>query len=157
MRTVRVTLLVLSTACSGGASTPAGPSASTPAPTTTNARPLAELCEQHYARERTCAEAYLAELVRVRVELDMPPGIAQDDLKLGRDEVIALARRDWEVESQPEARTQICDALDEQVPASRVDALQAEGRECLAKATCDEFATCAVAHEYSFIESGETH
>lgn len=135
----------------GGAAAPAAPP---PAPA---ARPLAAMCEQHYARERTCADAYLAELVRVRVEVDMPPGIAAEDARDGRDTVIARARTDWEVDSQPAARTAICDALDDQVPAARVDPLLAQGARCLAMATCDEFAACAVADERSYIVSGDQH
>lgn len=131
---------------------------STPAPAPAPAaRPLAVQCEQHYARERACADAYLAELVRVRVEVDMPPGIADDDARDGRAATIAQARTDWEVDSQPAARTAICDALDDQVPAARVESLLAQGARCLAMATCDEFAACAVADERSYIVSGAQH
>lgn len=149
MRTL-LCLPLLALGC-GGAATPATPP---PAPA---ARPLAVQCEQHYARERTCADAYLAELVRVRVEVDMPPGIAAEDARDGRDATIARARTDWEVDSRPAARTAICDALDAQVPAARVDALLAQGARCLAMATCEEFAACAVADERSYIVSGDQH
>lgn len=132
----------------------APPSGPPPAPA---ARPLAAQCERHYARERSCSTEYLAELVRVRVELDMPPGIAADDARQGRAVTIEQARADWQLDSQPAARTRICDALDDQVPAARVDSLLAQGARCLAMATCQEFAVCAVGDERSFIESGDQH
>lgn len=138
------------TACAGSASPPSPPHA--PAP-----RPLAAQCERHYARERACSTEYLAELVRVRVELDLPPGIAADDARQGREATIAQARADWQVDAQPAARTRICDALDDQVPAARVDSLLAQGARCLAMATCQDFAVCAVGDERSFIESGDQH
>lgn len=129
----------------------------TPPPPTPAARPLAAQCERHYARERACVDPYLAELVRTRVELDMPRGIAAEDARDGRDALIARARAEWEVDAQPAARSAICDALDAQVPASRVDALLAQGERCLALASCDEFAACAVNDERSYIESGAQH
>lgn len=145
--------LILLTACAGAAPPPAP----APAPTTTAARPLADQCERHYARERACADDYLAELVRTRVELDMPRGIAAEDARAGRAALIARARAEWEVDAQPAARTAICDALDAQVPAPRVDALLAQGERCLALASCAEFAACAVNDERSYIESGDQH
>jgi O-methyltransferase involved in polyketide biosynthesis len=150
MRAAGLGLLIL-TACGGAAPPPSPP------PTTTAARPLAAQCERHYARERVCADDYLAELVRTRVELDMPRGLAADDARDGRDALIARARAEWEVEAQPAARTAICDALDDQVPAARVDALLAQGERCLALASCAEFAVCAVNDERSYIESGDRH
>lgn len=122
-----------------------------PAPAT---GPLGPLCERHYQRERECSSEYLAAVVALRVELDMPPGIAAEDARDGRDTVIARARVEWERDSQPAERTRICSALDAQVPAERVDSLIAEGEACQAQADCAGFAACAVAGERAFIESG---
>lgn len=146
---LRLLATFLAATCGGSPS----PSPSQPAPAE---RPLAALCEQHYARERECSDAYLAELVRVRVELDLPRGIAATDAADGRDATIAGARADWEPQSQPAARTAICDALDDQIPADQVSRYLAHGEHCLGMATCDEFAVCAVADERSYIESNHS-
>lgn len=145
---LRLALLLTLAACGGSSTTSSEPAS--------RARPLAAQCEQHYARERACSDAYLAELVRVRVELDRPRGIAAEDAAGGRAATIAGARIDWEAESQPAARTAICDRLDDQIPADRVEFYLAQGARCLGMATCDEFAVCAVGDERSYIESGRS-
>ena len=141
-------LLVVVLAACGGSSRPAAPAAQ-------SAGPLGALCERHYQRERECSSEYLAALVALRVELDLPAGIAAEDAEVGREELIARARVEWERDSQPAERSKICGEIDARVPADRVDGFVSEGEACLASADCAAFAACAVEGERSFIEAGD--
>ena len=153
---VSFALVALVAAC-GGASKPASSTAAETATAAPSLGPLGVLCEEHYARERTCSSEYLAALVALRVEVDMPPGIAAEDARDGREATIAAAWVDWTRDSQPAERSKICRALDAQVPPERVDALKADAAACLSAADCTAFAACAVEHERSYIVSGDQH
>jgi hypothetical protein len=136
---------------SGGASEPPAAAPAAKEPT------LAELCEAHHARERTCVNEYLDALVALRIKVDMPPGIAADAAKRGRDAVLADARERWNQDSRPEVITPMCNKLDTAVPAERVPSLRAQGKRCLDTPDCAAFAACSVEDQRSYIESGDQH
>lgn len=118
---------------------------------------LAELCEAHHARERTCVNEYLDAVVTLRIKVDMPPGIAADAEKRGRAAILADARENWNRDSRPEVITPMCNKLDAQVPAERVPSLRAQGQRCLDAPDCAAFAACSVEDQRSYIESGDQH
>lgn len=154
------TLLVLS-ACGGEPAEPAKapeapPPAATAATPASNA-PLGALCVRHHARERECVSEYLDALVALRVEVDMPKGIAAEAAKEGLPALVARARQEWERDTAPEKLDAMCGALDAQVPKERVSALLAQGERCLAMSDCRAFAACEVADQRSYVESGDTH
>ncbi len=112
------------------------------------------MCQRYYVRERTCSAEFLSALIDVRAELDMPPGTADEVKTMGHDAVVALARPDWERDSQQPRIDAICTAIATRTPAARVDRLLAEGEACAATTGCTTFARCAVATQRSYIASG---
>lgn len=145
--------------CGGGGGSGGGasePSTAAPAPAAKEPT-LAELCEAHHARERTCVNEYLDAMVALRIKVDMPPGIAADAEKRGRAAVLADAREDWNRDSRPEVVTPMCNKLDAAVPAERVPSLRAQGQRCLNAPDCAAFAACEVEDQRSYIESGDKH
>lgn len=112
------------------------------------------MCQRYYVRERTCRDEFLSALIDARSDLDMPPGIADEVKTKGHDAVVALARPEWEQDSQPPRINAICTAIATRTPAAQVGRLLAEGDTCAATTDCTAFATCAVAAQRSYIASG---
>jgi len=143
--------LVLALGCGGGSSSSPPPS---PPPSAHTAAELGPMCDRYYERERACVDEYLAALLDVRVEYDMPAGIAAEVERDGRDAVLARMRPEWERDTTPENTDRICRAMETQIPADQVERLLAQSKKCDAEADCAGFAACTVGTQRSYIQSG---
>lgn len=151
---MRTLLLLVAVTSSCGGSKPAPTSPPTAAHT---AADLGPLCRAHYAHQQKCADDYLSALIDVRVELDQPPGIADEEKAKGKPAMIELARVEFQRDTAPDKVEQMCNAITEHVPADQVEKLYAEGTHCEAMTDCKQFASCAVAGERSYIAAGGCH
>ncbi|HET9992289.1 MAG TPA: hypothetical protein VFQ65_27345 [Kofleriaceae bacterium] len=118
---------------------------------------LGPLCRAHYAHEQTCADDYLSALIDLRVELNQPPGIADEAKAKGKPAMIELARTEFARDTAPDKVDAICNAMAAKTPAEQVDPLFKEGTRCAAMTDCTQFASCAVATERSYIAGGGCH
>lgn len=155
MLSVKTLLPILGlVACGGGAAKPASvPSESEPA-LSEKARAFGAMCDRYYARERVCVNEYLSALLAVRVELDMPPGIAAEFQAEGRDAVLAKMRPEWERDTTLENTNRMCRDAERKTPAERLDGLMADGDRCYAMADCAGFTACTVETQRDWIKSG---
>lgn len=115
------------------------------------------MCQGYYARERACADDYLAALIDVRGELDMPEGIAAEISAEGKAAVVEKARVEWKSDMEQPKIDAICDAIAKHTPADQVDFLLKQGDTCAATTDCKAFAQCAVGTERSYIASVAQH
>ena len=152
---MRSKLIVAAVAVSCGGSQPAP--APPPAPAAHTAADLGPLCRAHYAHEQTCADAYLGALIDLRLELDQPPGIADEEKTKGKPAMIELARTEFTRDTAPEKVDAICNAMAAKTPPDQVEPLFTEGTHCAAMTDCKQFAACAVATERSYIAGGGCH
>src|SRR5262245_50285068 len=111
-------------ACGGASPTPAEK------PATRTAADLGPMCHRHYAREQACVDEYLSAELDLRVELNMPPGIADEVKTQGRDAVMTQVRADFERDIEPSRLDAICNAMATQTPADQVDRLLKQGDAC---------------------------
>lgn len=126
-----------------------GAEASSPAPTSTPAAAEGDpdavaACETFMARARDCTDDYIPALVDLRIELDLPAGIADFARTDGRDAVIAKAMEEWATDSQPAALAANCQRVTTSMPAEQRDAMAPAAAACLAQTACDAYATCAI-------------
>ena len=140
-------------ACGGSKPAPA----SAPAPAAHTAADLGPLCRAHYAHEQTCADDYLSALLDLRVELNQPPGIADEAKSKGKPALVELARVEFEQDTAPEKVDAICDAMATKTPADQVEPLFKDGTHCAEMTDCKQFASCAVATERTYIAGGGCH
>jgi hypothetical protein len=141
-------------ACGGAEATRPG-AESTPRPS--SASVLGPMCEAFVVRQRACVDEYINQVVDVRIEVDMPPGIAAQAKSEGRDALLAKARAEWVSDSTPEKMSAMCAQVAQHTPAEHVPRLRSDGERCLATTDCPAFAVCAVGNERSFIVSGDSH
>jgi hypothetical protein len=151
---VRFVLLFVTVAACGG---PSSPAPSKPAAKPRDAAALGPMCERYYVKQRSCASEYLSALLDVRIEYDMPSGIAARAKTDGRDAVLAEARVEWERDSAPAAVTAICQQMVDKTPPQHVERLLQQGEACEAVTECVAFAKCAVDTERVYIKSGAMH
>ena len=148
---MRSLLLLVAVTFSCGGSQPAP----APAPAATHtAADLGPLCRAHYAHEQTCSDDYLGALLDLRVELNQPPGIADEEKAKGKPAMIELARVEFQRDTAPDKVAAICDAMAAHTPAGQIDRLYNDGTHCAAMTDCKQFASCAVATERSYIAGG---
>ncbi len=140
----------------GSARVPGRAPESGPAPVH-RAAELGPLCRAHYAHEQACADDYLGALIDLRVELDQPPGIADEARAKGKPAMVELARVEFTRDTAPETVEAICSAMATKTPADQVDHLFDEGTHCAAMTDCKAFASCTVATERSYIAGGGCH
>jgi hypothetical protein len=146
----RAVLLTCLVACGGGSSTSPEP-ASAPS---RKAADLGAMCDRYYVRERLCVDEYLAALLTVRVEYDMPPGIAAEVARDGRDVVLTRMRPEWERDTTLENTNRICRVVETKTPPDRIEGLLADGDRCYAKSDCAGFVACTVEGQRNYIKSG---
>lgn len=135
MRIVAIVAIALFTfACGGGkkSETPA------PAPEMTPA----EGCLQLFQRQRECTDVFIPALVALRVELDVPTGVAAEDASAGRDALVAKAKEEWAAGNSDAQLAELCGKLVAGIPPEQLDGMMAQGKTCVAAETCEAFTTC---------------
>jgi hypothetical protein len=162
LRITFLALLVGLTACGGTESKPKTPAEAPPPVPAPVAAPrdkaaLGPMCDRYYVRQRACVSEYLSALLDVRVEYNMPPGIADHVKQVGKPAALAEARVDWERDTTLEVTGMICKAMAERTPDAHVERLLKDGEACEATKDCTAFATCAVDTERTYIKSGAKH
>ncbi|MEM9488001.1 MAG: hypothetical protein AAGC55_02590 [Myxococcota bacterium] len=98
-------------------------------------------CIDAFTRARTCTDDYIPALVALRVSLDIPAGIAQVDQDEGRAALVAVARKEWQGDSEPAAIAARCQQM-ANIPAAQ--ALAQSSAACTAMASCGEFTDCVM-------------
>lgn len=148
----RFALFLLITAACGGDSKP-----KPAAPASRTAADLGPMCDRYYVRQRSCANDYLRALVQMRVEYDMPQGIAAHVKDVGLDAVVAEANVEYERDHAPDQTAALCKAMAERTPPDQVERLLADGDRCEAMTDCAAFAKCAIDTERSYVKEGRQH
>ncbi len=134
-------------ACGSSEPAPAQPTAA-PAATPVQAAPTASsdepqaTCRQMMTRMRDCTDVFIPSLVALRVELDVPAGIAAEDTAQGRDALVAQAKEEWKTDSTDEAIASQCTRLVSSIPADQLGPMLDAGKACVAKESCEEFVPC---------------
>ena len=137
-----------------------GPAKPPPSPSPPAGRTLADLvpmCQRVFARKQACADDYLPVLLDLRIELNLPPGIADQVKAEGRDAALVRAHTELARDTQPENVNPLCEAAAEQAkksPPEHVDKLLALGARCEAAADCKAYAACVVDMDRMFIRTG---
>ncbi|MBP8808242.1 MAG: hypothetical protein KBG48_08690 [Kofleriaceae bacterium] len=130
-------------AACGGAEASSPQPTSTPAAAEGDAEAVAA-CETFMARARDCTDDYIPALVDLRIELDLPTGIADFARTEGRDAVIAKAMEEWATDSQPAALAATCQKVTTSLTAEQREGQRAGATACLAQTACDAYASCAI-------------
>jgi hypothetical protein len=115
------------------------------------------MCQRIFARKETCADDYLPVLLDLRIELNLPPGIADEVKAQGREAALAVAHTELARDTQPDRVNPLCEAAAanaKQAPPERAHQLLDLGARCEATADCKAFATCVVQIDRQFIASG---
>lgn len=112
------------------------------------------MCDRYYVRERACVDEYLAALLEVRVEYDMPAGTAAEVKRDGKDVVLTRMRPEWERDTTLENTNRMCRAAEAKTPPDRIDGLLADGDRCYAKPDCAGFVACTLEGQRDYIKSG---
>ena len=94
-------------------------------------------CVAVFERQRACTADFLPALVALRVRLDVPAGIAEEDRKGGRDALVAQAMEEWQRDSTDAAIAATCDRLAGADPEG-----VGRARECLDASACAAFTEC---------------
>ena len=141
-RTLIVIALAMN-ACGGGSSST---EPSEPAPQQEQAAPPAPIttaCLTVMNRERECADTFIPELVDLRVRLDQPPGIRQQDEEQGRAALVDQARAEYAGEGVDIAIEVNCNAL-ARLAGEHQARWQSMLEECAAITDCNQFTECDI-------------
>lgn len=143
---VTVSALALLCACGGTEKTSATPSdngATGNAVANAN-NGLVQACKAAMTKARTCTDEYLPALVDLRIELDVPAGIAAAAQSQGRDALIAKAQEEWQNDSTDAAIDATCQNMTTRLPAEHQDKVTTTSNECAAKDACGDFVACTM-------------
>ncbi len=126
---------------------PAADQTAAPAPAEAQAAPAAsgdpaETCRQGMTRMRECTDVFIPSLVGLRVELDVPAGIAAEDKAKGRDALVAKAKEEWKADSTDEEIANQCGQMVGSMPADQLSQMVNAVKACMAKVSCEEFVSC---------------
>lgn len=136
-------LFVLVAAACGGAETPAETTQPQPQPTATT-DDLHAVCVQAFRRQRECTDEFIPALVDARVRRNSPPGIADKDKELGRDQLVAMALEEWKTDSTDEAIEQTCTNMAGRMPPDQQQAMAEQVGQCLGAEACTAFVDCLI-------------
>ena len=142
MRIRSISFLVLALAACGGSSS-SSPAPATASKTAASAGDTQARCQAFFARARECSQAYIDNLVDLRIEVDNPPGIAAEAQGGGRDALVAKALEEWATDSQPENTARTCADAIARMPPEHVEGMLAQSEQCMAPADCDAFGACS--------------
>lgn len=131
-------VFVLLAAC-GGAETPA--ETASPPPKTADAHAV---CVQSFQRQRECTDEFIPALVDARVRLDAPPGIADKDQELGRDQLVSMALEEWETDSTDASIEQACTAMTGNLTPEQQQGVADQVGACLDADSCGAFVDCTI-------------
>lgn len=118
-----------------------------PAPPEAQAAPAAdsdaaETCRQGMTRMRDCTDVFIPALVGLRVELDVPAGIAAQDKAKGRDALVAQAKEEWKSDSTDQGIANQCTKMVSSMPADQLGQMVDGVKACMAKVGCEQFVSC---------------
>ncbi len=103
------------------------------------------MCREMFARERTCTDDYIPALVDVRIEMDLPAGIAAEGKKEGgRDALIKQAKEEWSTDSAPDAVAARCKEGQGKVPEEQKAELMAANAKCVPITECKAYVECVI-------------
>jgi hypothetical protein len=133
--------------CGSGGASPAEPepvrTAEAPSPVIqSDGASLHEECVAGFQRMRTCTDVYIPALVGLRVEHDVPPGIAAKDAELGRDVLVARAMEEWETDSTDAAFEELCGQIVSGASQEDQARMLEVADRCGSTGTCEEFVEC---------------
>jgi hypothetical protein len=100
------------------------------------------VCQAVFHRMRTCTDVWIPALVALRVDADVPAGIAETDRTMGRDALVARAREEWSHDSTDEAIGATCRHLTAALAPDDAARVRQSSQACLAEATCEGFTAC---------------
>ena len=145
IRSISFAALALALAACGGSSSssPSSPASATASKTAAAAGDAQARCQAFFARARECSQAYIDNLVDLRIEVDNPPGIAAEAQGGGRDALVAKALEEWATDSQPENTARTCADAIARMPPEHVEGMLAQSEQCMAPADCDAFGACS--------------
>jgi len=103
-----------------------------------------EICRSFMQRQRACSEVFIPALVAARVQHDVPPGIAAQDARSGRQALVQEAFEEWQHDSQDPAIGALCDEIAQSLSPAKDVELRSQLSACLATAGCEPFVGCAV-------------
>jgi hypothetical protein len=139
----RYLLIVMVLSACGGSSSTETAAEPPPAEEAAPPAPITVACVTVMNRERECADTFIPELVDLRVRLDQPPGIREQDETEGRDALVAQARSEYEGAGVDIAIEVNCNAL-----ARLGEEQQTRWRtmlaECAAITDCNQFTECDI-------------
>jgi hypothetical protein len=119
-----------------------GPAAQGPPPaggSAAKADDPVEVCKAMFARQYECRATFIPALVDMRVKYDAPKGIAAHAAKPGgRDELIAMAQKEYDTDGVDPKRSETCKAVAPQFPPEVV----AAAKKCAAAADCATLIAC---------------
>jgi len=126
---------------------PAADPTAAPAPAEAQAAPVADgdaaaTCRQAMTRMRECTDLFIPSLVGLRVELDVPAGIAAQDKAQGRDALVAQAKEEWKVDSTDEGIANQCTKMTGSMSADQLAQMIDAVKGCIAKVSCEQFVSC---------------
>jgi hypothetical protein len=121
----------------------AEPAAAEPAAATTEATPL-DTCVAAFARQKECTDTFIPALVDLRIQHDVPAGIAAEASSGGRDAIIAKAMQEWETDSQDANVRTNCQGMIDSVPPEHLGPMLEQSKACIAMADCGEFVQCVL-------------
>jgi hypothetical protein len=133
-------LFVVAAAC-GGAEAPAPRAQPQPQPAADDPH---SVCVQAFRRQRECTNEFIPALVDARVRRDAPPGIADKDKELGRDQLVATALEEWKTDSTDEAIEQTCTNMAANMPPDQLQAATDQVGQCLDAEACSAFVDCLI-------------
>ncbi len=132
----------------GGLAACGGADASEPAqPKAAAAATPAEVragCDRFFTRARECTGPYIDALVGLRIELDVPAGIAAHAASAGKPALVEIALTEWAEDSKPEAIVATCEQVVATIPPEQIGAMVAQAEQCLALTDCAAFSACAM-------------
>ncbi len=112
-----------------------------------------QTCTAGFTRARECTDQYIPALVALRVRLDVPAGIAEQDRKLGRPGLVQEAMGEWSSDSTDEAIATSCQKM-AAAPRERVGAYLDGAERCLTMSGCQAYVDCVMPlHEATFSAS----
>lgn len=136
-------VFVLVVAACGGAEAPATKPQPQPQPMAAGDDPHS-VCVQAFQRQRECTNEFIPALVDARVRRNVPPGIADKDKELGRDQLVAMALEEWKTDSTDEAIEQTCTNMEGNMPPDQQQKMTEQVGECLGAEACSAFVDCLI-------------